>query len=49
MLVLEVWAGVQLLVAGGRACVWQLVSPLLDPPLNTSAQVGEGEGGGGGC
>ena len=42
------WAGVLLHTADGRARIWSPISPLLDPPLATSAQLGEGEGGGGG-
>jgi len=42
-------AGLLLLPTGGSARVWSLLSPLIDPPLTTSAQAGEGEGGGEGC
>ena len=39
-----------LYAAGGLACVWSLLvpTPLLDPPLATSAHVVEAEGGVGG-
>ena len=42
-------AGLLLLPTGGSARVWSLLSPLIDPPLTTSAQAGEEEGGGEGC
>ena len=49
-----VWTGcagvlLLLLPTGGSVCVWSLLSPLLDPPLATSAQVGKGGGGGVEC